>query len=294
VTWPAAIILLGVLAACGGRAPPTASLPPDGVLRRAAESARDALNQDQPAVAERLYARALARARERDDVDAIDAMAFGQATAALAHGDAAAALAVAQDVRAGLMRRGRNASAGLLLAEATALFRLGRVLPAEELARIVSARGAEHAEAALRARFLLGLIAAGRSDARGVAAARAGIGAPVDIAFRADAVELDAATALLRGDAAAARIQAIAAAELRRQALDYRGLSRALAAEAVALERLGEPLAAADAYLRAARGAAARGEAADAQRWLAAAGRLARRDVALDAAIGQTRAALDR
>jgi hypothetical protein len=291
---PAAILLLGILAACGGRAPPAASLPPDAVLRRAAESARDALNQDQPAVAARLYARALARARERDDAAAIDAMAFGQATAALAHGDAAAALAVAQEVRMGLARRGRGASAGLLLAEATALFRLGRVAPAEDLARIVSARGAEHAEAALRARFLLGLIAAGHADARGVAAARAGIGEPADVAFRADAVELDAAAALLRGDPAGARIRAITAAELRRQALDYRGLSRALAAEAAALERLGEPLAAADAYLRAARGAAARGEATDARRWLAAAGRLAGRDLALDAAIGEARASLNR
>lgn len=284
------LMLVAVLAGCGGRAPP-AGPPPDGVLDRAADNARDALNQDQPRVAERLYARALSRARERDDAAAIDAMAFGQATAALAHGDAAAALEVAREVREGLARRGRGASAGLLLAEATALFRLGRMAPAEALAREVSARGAENNEAALRARFLLGLIAAQRQDLAGVTAARAGIGAPDDIAFRADAVELEAAAALLRGDPATARIQAATAADLRRQALDYRGLSRALAIQGRALERLGEPLAAADAFLRAGRGAAERGEAADARRWLDEARRLAGADAGLRAAIRQAGAA---
>jgi hypothetical protein len=286
-------MMVAVLAGCGGRTPPVGP-PPDGVLDRAADNARDALNQDQPRVAERLYARALSRARERDDAAAIDAMAFGQATAALAHGDAAGALEVAREVRESLARRGRGASAGLLLAEATALFRLGRVAPAEALAREVSARGAESAEAALRARFLLGLIAAQRQDLPGVTAARAGIGAPEDIAFRADAVELDAAAALLRGDPAAARIQAATAADLRRQSLDYRGLSRALAIQGQALERLGEPLAAADAFLRAGRGAAERGEAADARRWLGEAGRLAGANAGLRAAIRQAGAAGER
>ncbi|MGK7870294.1 hypothetical protein [Falsiroseomonas sp. E2-1-a20] len=289
----AALVLVTMLSACGGRAPPPGP-PPDGVLDRAADSARDALNQDQPQVAERLYARALSRARERDDAAAIDAMAFGQATSALAHGDAAAALAVAQEVRVGLARRGRGASAGLLLAEATALFRLGRVPRAEALARQVAGRGAENAEAALRAQFLLGLIASQRQDLRGVVAARAAIGAPADIAFRADAVELEAAAALLRGDAATARIHAVTAAELRRQSLDYRGLSRALAAEGAALERLGQPAAAADAYLRAGRGAAERGEAPDARRWLGEAERLAGADAGLRAAIRQARATRER
>jgi hypothetical protein len=287
------LLLLVVLAGCGGRnAPP--GPPPDGVLDRAADSARDALNQDQPQVAERLYARALSRARERDDAAAIDAMAFGQATAALAHGNAAGALAVAQEVRADLARRGRGASAGLLLAEATALFRLGQVPQSETLARSVTLRGAENAEAVLRAHFLLGLVAAQRQDPRGLAAARAAIGAPTEIAFRADAVELDAAAALLRGDPAGARIQAVTAAELRRQSLDYRGLSRALALQGQALERLGDPLAAADSFLRAGRGAAERGETADARRWLAEAERLAGREAALRAAIREARAPLSR
>ncbi|WP_439596434.1 hypothetical protein [Falsiroseomonas sp.] len=286
-------IALLLLAGCGGRAAPEGP-PRDGVLDRAADSARDALNQDQPVVAGRLYAQALARARERDDPVAIDAMGFGQATAALGQGDAPVALAVAREVRAELARRGRGASAVLLLAEATALFRLGRMAEAEALARLVASRGAENAEAALRAHFLLGLLAAGRGDMAGVEAARAAIGAPDQPAFRADAVELDGAAALLRGDPATARLQGVTAAALRRDSLDYRGLSRALALQATALERLGEREAAADAWLRAGRGAAERGEAADARRWLAQARQAAGGQADLLAAVAQAEALLAR
>ncbi|MBU8539304.1 hypothetical protein [Falsiroseomonas tokyonensis] len=286
----AALLLL--LAACGGRAPP-AGPPRDGVLDRAADAARDALNQDQPVVAGRLYAQALARARERDDAVAIDAMGFGQATSALARGDAPAALAVAREVRAELARRGRGASAGLLLAEATALFRLGRMAESDALARIVASRGAENPEAALRAHFLVGLLAAGRGDLPGVEAARAAIGAPDQLAYRADAVELEGLAALLRGDAATARLQGVTAAALRRDSLDYRGLSRALALQAAALERLGEREAAADAWLRAGRGAAERSEA-DARGWLDRAQQLAGGRADLLAAIAQAEALLAR
>jgi len=287
-----AIASLLLLSACGGRPAPEGP-PRDGVLDRAAGSARDALDQDQPVVAGRLYAQALARARERDDPVAIDAMGFGQATAALARGDAPAALAVAQEVRAELARRGRGASAGLLLAEATALFRLGRMAEADMLARHVTGRGAENREAALRAHFLAGLLAAGRGDLAGVLAARDAIGAPAQAAFRADAVELEGAAALLRGEAAEARLQAATAADLRRDSLDYRGLSRALALQGAALARLGDPAAAADAWLRAGQGAAARGEAADARSWLAEARRLAGGRADLLAAIERAEQALE-
>lgn len=263
-----------ILVACGGRAPPEAGPPRDEVLIRAAEAAQAALDLDQPESAARLYARALARARERDDPEAIDAMAFGQATAALAHGDARAALNVAQEVRLNLARRGRRASAGLLLTEATAQFRLGRLDEAERLARAVTTRAVEAPEAALRAHFLLGLAAGARGDLAGVAAARAAVGAPERPAFHADAAELEAVAALLRGDAGIALARGQAAAALRQEALDYRGLSRALALQGEAMARLGEPERAADLLRRAGRSAEERGEAADARLWLAQADRL--------------------
>jgi hypothetical protein len=288
VRWLAVLLLL---AACGGRAATEAGPPRDEVLERMAESAQGALDNNEPESAARLYARALTRARERDDPAAIDAMAFGQATAALAHGDNRGALSVAREVREGLARRGRGASAGLLLAEATALFRLGQVPEAERLARAVTTR-AEAPEAGRRAWFLLGLIAGTRGDLAGVAAARGTLGEVTAPAFRADAIELEAVAGLLRGDANFALARAATAAELRQVAIDYRGLSRALALQGAAMARLGDRDRAADLLLRAGRSAAERGEVADARLWLAEASRLGRGRADIQAAIRQVR--LDR
>jgi hypothetical protein len=287
---PGAALLLALsLAACGGRTPPEAAgPPPDEVLTRMAESAQGALDLDQPETAARLYARALTRARERDDAEAIDAMAFGQATAALAHGDNRGALTVAEEVRAGLARRGRGASAGLLLAEATARFRLNQAPEAERLARAVTAR-IEAPEAGRRAWFLLGLIAASRGDLAGVSAARGALGEDDRPAFRADAVELEGVAALLRGDAAIAEARAAGAAGLRQVALDYRGLSRALALQGAAAARLGDRERAADLLLRAGRSAAERGETSDARLWLTEARRLGTGRPDIQAAIRQVR-----
>ncbi len=275
--WP--LLLAALLAsACGGAVQDGAAqngAAEDEVLTRLAGSATRALELDQPQSAAQLYARALARARERDDAARMDDMAFGQATAALAQGDAGAALAVTQEVRTELSRRGRAASPRLLLAEATALQRLGRAAEAGSRAREVTQRAAEDRAAGLRAWFLLGLLAAARGDVADLATARAALAGSEDPAFVADTVELDAHLALLRGDARASATQAGAAATLRQEALDYRGLSRALALEGRARARLGQGAAAADLLLRAGQGAATRGEVADARAWLAEAARLA-------------------
>jgi hypothetical protein len=263
-----ALLLVGLLLACGGKSAPPSGPPEDEVFGRLMHSAHRALELEQPASAARLYARALTRARERDDAAAIDDAAFGQATAALAHGDAVGAQTVAAGARRELARRARPASAGLLLAEATALHRLGKLQEADMLAAAVVARGVEDPAAASRATFLRGLVAATRRDLHGVLAARAALGDPGAPAFQADAAELEALAAQLRGDAHTAQLRATAARAARQLALDYRGLSRALALEGHAVGQLGNPGAAADLLLRAGRGAAERGEILDARRWL--------------------------
>jgi hypothetical protein len=272
----AAAILLLLLAACGGGRRDDGP-PEDEVLTRLAGSANRALQLDEPGSAAGLYARALTRARERDDARAIGDMAFGQATSELARGDAPAALRVAQEVRDDLTRRGAATPPRLLLAEATALHRLDRLAEAGARATEVVNRAAEDREAALRAQFLLGLLAVARRDLPALAAARAALAETTQPAFRADAAELAGEEALLRGDLDAAVAQARAAAALRREAIDYRGLSRALVLEAQARQRRGELAAAADLLLRAGQGAAERGERGDARRWLATAGDLATR-----------------
>ncbi|MGX9963438.1 hypothetical protein ACVFYP_08935 [Roseomonas sp. F4] len=283
--------MLLALAACGGRAPPPGP-PRDAVLDRAADAAGAALDQEQPQAAARLFAQGLERARQRDDAAAIDSMAFGQAIAELERGEARAALSVARQVRLDLARRGRGASAGLMLAEATALYRLGQTSEAGVLARFVSARGAESPEAALRAHFLLGLMAAEARDLPALAAAQAAIGQPGQAAYQADAAELAAQAALLGGRNQAAWSLAQQAETLRRDALDYRGLSRALALRGAVARALGATSEAADLHLRAAEGAAGRGEMADARRWLAEAEVLGGGDPDLLAGIARVRGLL--
>ncbi len=270
LTWAALLLV----SACGGT-PATAPPPPDEALGRAARAGRLALEVERPNDAARFYGLALARARERDDAVAIADTGIGLAASELGRGRPAAALRTGREVRAELLRREASVPAALILAEALALYRLGDAAQADAAAASVTARAAEDADAARRAWFLRGLVAADRGDAAILAAARAAIGEPADRDFRADARELAAAAALLDGDAASARRLAQDAAQARRESLDYRGLSRVLVLEANAVRRSGDDATAADLLLRAGRGAAARGEWAQARGWLTDAATLA-------------------
>lgn len=256
-----------LLPGCGGgsSAPPP---PEDSALANQARAGRLALEAERPTDAVRLYGAALARAQLRDDAEAIADAGIGLAAAELDTGDAAAALRTAQSVRAELARRGAAIPAALNLAEALAQYRLGRVAAASAMAQQVVSAVAEDRDAAQRAWFLRGLIAADGGDRAGLAMARAVLGDAGAGSFRGDALELAARAALLDGDATVARRLAEEAAALRRETLDYRGLARLLAMQAEAARRDGETGTAADLMLRAGRGAAARGDAATARRWL--------------------------
>jgi hypothetical protein len=288
-------VVLAALAACGSRTTGPPPPPDDETFRNAARAGRMALEMDRPEQAAQLYAAALARARERDDPVAIGEAGFGLATAELARERDREALDKAREVASELTRRGAAPPAALLLVQATALYRTRRADEADRLAAEVTARRAEDRDAAARAHFLRGLIAAERRDTGGLAAARSALGDPDRSAFQADAEELDAHAAMLRGDMRAARRHATAAAAARQTALDYRGLGRALALEAEAAHRMGDLAAAADLYMRAGRGAAARGQVGAARRWLTQARTLAARGTAPDveAATRNAIAALD-
>src|SRR5262249_45383930 len=87
-------------------------------------------------------------------------------------------------------------------------------------------------------------------------------------ALQADALELAARVALRGAAAERAEADAARAVALRQDALDYRGLARALALQGQATERPARPRLAADLYLRAGRSAAAQGDRATARPWL--------------------------
>lgn len=275
-------IMLAVVGCGGSSAPPQP--PPDEALARTARAGRLALDLERPAEAARLYGQALTRARQRDDAEAIADAGIGLAAAELDRGRPREALSTARTVRGELVRRNAPVPAALSLAEAVALHRLGEAGAADRAAAQAAQAAGDDLPAFRRATFLRGLIAAGRGDAAGLAEARTALGAPEQPAYRADARELEALAALAAGGAEAARQAAAAAAADRREALDYRGLGRALALQAEAARRVGDRAGAADLWLRAGRGAAARDETATARRWLAAAEADARRARAAEVA----------
>ena len=145
------------------------------------------------------------------------------------------------------------------LITATAAFRLGDLASADRLAAGLSGAPPDLADAAW---FLRGLIADARGDRPGLEAAAAALTPSADAA---DAGELRAR--LTHDPALALRV-----AGLRRDALDYRGMARALALAAGCTP---DVVAAADLYLRAGRSAAAEGDAPQARTWLGRARALA-------------------
>ncbi|HEY4041925.1 MAG TPA: hypothetical protein VGM32_08780 [Rhodopila sp.] len=251
----AAVLML--LAGCSS-APRTAT-PQDPTLARFDHAGDIAFNLEQPGQAVAQYRAALARARTRDDAAAIADAGFNLATAELRAGQPRDALRTARLLRTELGRRG-IVDPGFDLISAVALFRLNDLAAADRIATgLTRSRKPALANAAW---FLRGLIADADHDRAGLQKAAASLTPTAD---PGDAAELQAR---LSKDAALA----VHAADLRRDQLDYRGMSRALALAAGFTPGDAE---AADLYLRAGRSAAAQGDAADARDWLGKASKLA-------------------
>jgi hypothetical protein len=258
--------LLLLLAACSATNSEPAGPPEDQTLARHEQAGRIAYGLDRPDEAVAQFEAALKQAQARDDLKAIGELSFNLAVAQLRANRPVEALSTTRQARAELIRRGSQPFPSLILAEATALYRLGRRQDADALAVEIQASG--DADAAAGASFLRGLIADEAGDDAGLrdALARlAGVAAPLRLA---DRLELQARLALRQTDFAAARGAALQAAGIRQEALDYRGMARALAVAALAAERAGEREAAADLYLRAGRSAAAQADADTARPWL--------------------------
>jgi len=271
-----ALVLMLALTGCGGvgNLPVLSAIFRDTRLDSARATAALAFEQGRYDQAAQLYRTALDLARARDELNAIGDIGYDLAVTELRRGENAMSLGMARLTRLELQRRAAPIFAELRLVEAAALYRLDQAAAAAPIAREVAA-GAD--AAALRARFLLGLIAADRRDAGALAAALGSLGADEAPEWRADRRELEAHVASLAGDNAAARAAFLAAAELRRDVLDYPSMARALAAAGAAAERAGAAGDAADLYLRAGRSALlGSGGASRADLWLAAAERLAR------------------
>ena len=264
MTW--ALLLLLLVADCGGSAPDAGAPPTDVMLRRQMHAGQLAFELERNEEAAAQYRTALNRAQARDDAVAIGDTGYNLAVAELRANAPDKALADARATRIELERRGAKPFPALLLAEATALYRTGAAAEADRAAQLI--QRSEDADAVARATFLRGLIADDRGDEAALATAADALARAKTPPFEADSAELSARLALLRSDPSRARQQAARAAELRQITLDYRGLARALAIEGAAAERTGNKITAADLFLRAGRSAAAQGDKGSARAWL--------------------------
>jgi hypothetical protein len=260
------LLVLFLVAGCGGSEPQRPVTPVDETLRREKHAGRLAYDLGHPDEAVVKYRAALTRAQARDDLEEIGTVGYNLAVAELQANALDRALSVARTTRTELARRGAELFPALLLAEATALYRTGAPTQADAVA--AQAEAGTDAEAAARATFLRGLIADEKGDEQGLSAAADRLRSASMPALQADAAELAARLALRRGDPAGAREEAARAEALRRDTLDYRGLARALAVGGEAARRAGDPIGAADLFWRAGRSAAVQGDLAVAKPWL--------------------------
>ena len=253
------------LAACGGGGPVDPGPPPDVKLDQANNAGTQALSMDLPSLAVRQYKVALSRAYERDDAGAIGDVAYNLALAQMKAGDSKGAIATAREARAELDRRRAAVPPELILVQAAASYRSGDLGAAAAAAQDVLDRGAKDPDVVRRAWFIRGLVAADRSDAAGLAQAIAALAAPTKQAdLEADRQELQGRAALLANDSAGALSLFEQSASNRQQALDYRGMARALSLAGDAALRSGRAADAADLFLRAGRSALLQGDTATA------------------------------
>jgi len=253
-----------VLAACGGGSPADPGPPPDARLDQANRAGSQALSMDMPSLAVRQYTTALQRAYERDDAGAIADVSYNLALAQMRAGDAKAAIATVRSAQRDLERRRAPVPAELFLVLAAASFRAGDLAAADSAAGETLGRASSDSDTAPRARFIRGLVAAQRGDGAALAQAIAALPPSKQADLQADREELEGRAALLGNRPAEALALLQRAAANRQQALDYRGMARALASAADAAQRSGQAAEAADLLLRAGRSALLQGDAATA------------------------------
>jgi tetratricopeptide (TPR) repeat protein len=226
---PLSLLAALALAACGGGGPVDSGPPPDVKLDQANKAGTQALSMDLPSLAVRQYKVALSRAYERDDAGAIGDVAYNLALAQMKAGDPKGAVATVRETRAELDRRRAAVPPELILVQAAASYRSGDLGAAAGAAQEVLDRGSKDPDVVRRAWFIRGLVAADRSDAAGLAQAIAALAPPTKQAdLEADRQELQGRAALLAGDSAEALSLFEQSASNRQQALDYRGMARAL------------------------------------------------------------------
>ena len=168
-----------------------------------------------------------------------------------------------------MARAGRGNSLDFLLLEATILHRRGDLDEAWKITdQILSLPTQASLVIISKTHFLRGLMASNQGDMDQLRTAIAALGQPKKLQLRADRQELVGHLALAEQNWDAAIEAFDGATHLRREALDYRGMVKALALTGKASEKAGRAKEASISYLRAGRSALLQGQFDSALKWL--------------------------
>ena len=254
------LLALG-LAACASGKPAEEQIPADNRLERTNRVARVAFQLGRYAQAASLYRKAADLAYERDDINAAVDAQYNAAVCLVRLDKVDEADTLLRRTKAELARAGQTEPVELRLLEATVLYRQGRYEEAWSLCESIISSDPD-SQAAQRAQFLLGLIAADQGDQARLRSAIADLsttGDTVDGRLKADRFELSGHLALLEGRYDASVSDFVQAARLRSAGTDYRGTVRALSKAGEASEAAGLVRQASVHYLRAGRSAQQQG-----------------------------------
>jgi len=252
--WLMLVLLAPGLIACAPNKPAEEIPAADNRMERTNRVAQIAFQSGRYAQAASLYRKVAELAYERDDISgAVDAQ-YNAAVCLVRLERVDEADALLQRTKAELDRADRAEPAELRLLEATVLYRQRRYQEAWALTGEIIANLPE-SQAAHRAQFLRGLIAADQDDQARLRMVMADIGASDDDRLKADQLELAGHLAFLEERYDASVADFAESARLRSAVSDYRGTVRALAKAGEAAEAAGRPSQASVHYLRAGRSA---------------------------------------
>lgn len=257
------------LSGCGSSPPKQKGPAPDQELERFNRAARQAFDKGRDEQAANLYRRALERAYLRDDSAAILDAQYNLAVCLLNLQSYEEALDVVRRANTEMAVANHARTVDFLLLEATIFHRRGNLDQAWQITdQILSSPIDASSAIGSKTHFLRGLMASERGDMAQLRAEITALGQPQQSRLRADRQELLGRLAMAEQNWDAAIEAFDAAANLRREALDYRGMLRAIVLAGEAHKKAGRTREAAIYYLRAGRSAFWQNQFDDARQWL--------------------------
>ena len=280
LVWPIGLLLavaIFALMGCGSSAPVQKESAIDEDLERFNRVAQQAFDQGRLREAFGFYRKALNRAYMRDDFGAVLDAQYNMATCLMNLQSYAEAFEVIQQAKTEMAMAGQSRTVDFLLLEATVLYLREDPAGAWKMSdQILAAAPPASSIVLSKTHFLRGLIASQQADTDKLREAIASIGQPKLPQLLADRYELSGHLSMAEQHWDEAIKAFEEAADLRREAREYRGMVKVLALAAKASEKAGHARQASIRYLRAGRSAALQGQFDDALMWLSRAAQIAK------------------